>query len=107
MLTAQPFQRQANIKNRLAAQLLRRGLCLAGHIRSQDVEHILPQTQPCVQRPLHLDVEPAFDRLRNELVGYQIKQRPWHAGNQREHQRQLEQQAAAKFATPQTQPHAP
>ena len=41
------FQRQANIKigwppSSCAA------MCLAG-IRSQDVEHILPQTQPCVQ----------------------------------------------------------
>ena len=104
LLAAQSIQRQPHIECGLRCQRIGSSLAFAGSIRLEGIEHALPQTQTGTQGAFDLDVEPALDRTRHELIGHQIQQRAGHAGHQHKHQRQLQQQAAAEFAPPQAAP---
>ena len=61
------------------------------------------QTDPCGQRTLDLDVEPAFDGTRDKLVRHVIDQQARHQPHQGKDGRQLDQQAATETPPPQAQ----
>ena len=74
-----------------ARVLLARSLTSVSSVRAAEV-------QAGVERALDLDVEPALDGARDELVAHRVDQHARHDADQREDRRQLEQQPAAELA---------
>jgi hypothetical protein len=88
---------------RVPRKLGRCGAGLARKLVAERVQRRSSKTEPRNQRTLDLDVEPAFDRARDELVGHHVDQQAGHEADQCEDGGQLDQQATAKLATTQTQ----
>ena len=70
------------------------------------VQRRSPQVEAGVERALDLDVEPALDRARDELVADGVDQHPRQDADEGEDRRQLEQQPAAEAAARDAPEHA-
>jgi hypothetical protein len=105
-LLAHAVQRQAGCGVRRLGQLVGCRAGLVGQVVGQGIERRAPQAQAGVQRAFDLDVEPALDRARDELVRHHVDQHAGHQAHQGEDQRQLDEQPAAELAAAQSRGEA-
>ena len=84
-------------------QLHTGGPRLGGHVFGHGIKGHPRQIHTGHQRPLHLDIEPAFNGPRDKLVRHHIDQQPGQQANQPKNGGQLDQETATKAPTP--QPH--
>ena len=106
-LVADALQRQTRCGVGSAGQLAARHTGAVGQVTGQGVEGGAAQAQPGVERGFHLDVKPALDGARHELVGHDINQHTRQKPHQRKNGRQFDQQTAAKPPAPHTRQQTP
>ena len=106
-LLAQPLQRHRLHVGLRIGQPLGGQPGLRRQIGDLRVERAAAEIEAGVERALDLDVEPALDAARDELVGDGVDQQPRHHADEGEGGDQPQQQPAAEAATPQPhhQPH--
>ena len=71
---------------------------LVAEVADDRVDRAAAEVEAGVERAFDLDVEPALDRARDELVAHRVDQHAGQDADQGEDRRQLEQQAAAEAA---------
>jgi len=69
---------------------------LGGKLGDDRVDRASAEVQAGVERAFHLDVEPALDRPRDELVAHGVDEQPGHHPDEREDRCELEQQSRAE-----------
>ena len=102
-LLAQALQRQQLEPVGIFGRVFGGQAGLGGDVVDQQLQRGAAEVEAGFERALDLDIEPALDRARDELVGHAIDQRPRQHADEGEDGRQLEQQLAAELAVA----HAP
>jgi len=97
-LTAQALELRHQLARRRIGQLGRHGACFGLQLDQHLVDGLLSEADAAFERGIDLDVEPRFDRPRDELHRDGIHDEPGQHGERGEAQQQPQREARAEHA---------